>query len=314
VTGVSHVRGIHALLGEAVERLHGAGLSTARPDAEWLLGCVLDLDRFGLYIEPARPVTPGNASRFRALVARRAAHEPLQHLLGYEDFHGLRLRVTPDVLVPRPETEALVDWALALMRPWTRPAVADVGTGSGAIACAVAAGHPSVATVAIDISPRALAVAADNAAALGLAGRVRVVAGDLLEPVRAQGMVFDAVIANPPYLPTSVLPTLPAEVARYEPALALDGGRDGMTISRRIIRGAGPVLRPGGWLLMEIGEDQAGSLASAMAAEGFVAIESRRDLCGVERYIGGQWEPGPAALAPAELTTRARRRPGSVGC
>jgi release factor glutamine methyltransferase len=313
VTTISTARSIHALLGEAGERLRAVGLPTARSDAEWLLGRVLDLDRFRLYVEPERPVAPGNADRFRALVERREAHEPLQHLLGFEDFRGLRLRVTPDVLVPRPETEGLVDWALALMRPWARAAVADVGTGSGAIACAVAAEHPCVSIVALDISPCALAVAAGNAAVLGLADRVRVVAGDVLEPVRAHGMVLDLVIANPPYLPTGVIPTLPVEVARYEPVLALDGGPDGMAISRRIIRGAGTVLRSGGWLLMEIGEDQAGPLASAMAAEGFAAIELRRDLWGVERYIGGQWEPGRAALAPEELMARARR-PGSGGC
>ena len=152
-------------------------------------------------------------------------------------------------------------------------------------------------------------MAAANAEALGLAGRVRVLAGDALEPVRAHAMALDLVIANPPYLPTAVIPTLPVEVARYEPALALDGGPDGMALSRRIIRGAGSVLRRGGWLLMEIGEDQAGPLASAMAAEGFAAIESRRDFRGVERYIGGQWEPGPAGL-----TASGPGRPGRGGC
>jgi release factor glutamine methyltransferase len=301
-------RPIRVLLGEAIARLSEAGLPTARPDAEWMLSRVLGVDRFRLYVDACpRPVAAADRDRFQALVERRAAHEPVQHLLGFEDFHGLRLRVTPDVLVPRPETEALVDWALALVRRHPRAVVADVGTGSGAIACALAAGHPGVAVVAVDLSPRAAGVAADNAAALGLAGRVRVVAGDALEPVQA--MALDLVIANPPYLPTAVIPTLPVEVARYEPALALDGGPDGMALSRRLIRAAGPVLRRGAWLLMEIGEDQAGPLASAMAAEGFAAIESRRDLRGAERYIGGRWEPepaGPTASRPC--------RPGRGGC
>jgi release factor glutamine methyltransferase len=305
---------IASLLGEGVDRLQGAGVPTARPDAEWLLGGVLGLGRTALYIERARPVPPTEADRFRAFIERRAAHEPLQYLLGFEDFRGLRLRVTPDVLVPRPETEGLVEWALALVRRWPRAAVADVGTGSGAIACALAAEHPGAHVVAVDVSPRALAVAADNAARLGLSARVRCLEGDALAPVRALGASFDLVIANPPYLPTAILPRLPVEVTRYEPALALDGGADGMALSRRIVRDAGPVLRPGGWLLMEIGEEQAGPLASAMAAEGFTEIESRRDLRHVERYIGGRWTPGGAELAPGGLTASGGRRRGAPSC
>jgi release factor glutamine methyltransferase len=234
-------------------------------------------------------------------VDRRVAHEPLQYLLGFEDFRGIRLRLTPDVLVPRPETEGLVDWALELMKPRARPLVADVGTGSGAIACAVAAGHPGAEVVAVDISPRALAVAAANAGALGLAARVRLACGDGLDPVRALGAAVDLLIANPPYLPSGIIRSLPCEVSRYEPLLALDGGADGMALSRRIIADSGRVLRPGGRILLEIGEDQAGPLASVMAEAGFVGIESRRDLRGVERYVGGRWEGearSPAVASP----------------
>lgn len=305
MTTAAAAREVRELLQEGIERLREARLPTARSDAEWLLAGVLGVERFSVYLGPGRPASAADADRFRALVDRRVAHEPLQYLLGFEDFCGLRLRLTPDVLVPRPETEGLVDWALELMRPRTRPLVADVGTGSGAIACAVAAGHPGATVIAVDISPRALAVAAANAGALGLAARVRLARGDGLDPVRALGVAVDLVIANPPYLPSGIIGSLPREVSRYEPILALDGGTDGMALSRRIIADSGRALRPGGRILLEIGEDQADPLASVMGAAGFVGIECRRDLRGVERYVGARWE-GEAVAAP--------RRPGDGGC
>lgn len=279
---------VRTLLGEAAARLDAAGLPTARPDAEWLLGAVLGIERLALYLSPPGPISPDAAGRFRALVARRASHEPLQYLLGFEEFCGLRFRVGPEVLIPRPETEGLVRWALEVMAPRAEVAVADVGTGSGAVACAVAAGHPGAEVVAVEISPAALAVAGRNAAALGLAGRIRLLRGDALDPVRSLGIAVDMVVANPPYLPSGVIPGLPHEVAGFEPRLALDGGADGMAVSRRIVAEAPAVLVPGGSLLLEIGEEQAGPLASALAAAGFAGIEVRRDLHGVERYLGGR--------------------------
>jgi release factor glutamine methyltransferase len=278
-----------ALLGEGTAALASAGIATARQDAEWLLASVLGVDRFALYVEPAREIAPATAARYRAWVDRRTAHEPLQYILGFEDFHGLRLTVSPDVLIPRPETEGLVDWAIEVLADRGEPTVADLGTGSGAIACAVAARLPRVEVWAIERSLGALAVAFANVRRLGLADQVRLLAGDLFEPLSAVRAGLDLVVANPPYLPTAILGSLPAEVSLYEPRLALDGGPDGMAVIRRIITGAPGVLRPGGWLLMEIGEEQAGPLASLMAAEGFSGIRARRDLRGVERYIGGRW-------------------------
>ncbi|MBI2524400.1 MAG: peptide chain release factor N(5)-glutamine methyltransferase [Candidatus Rokubacteria bacterium] len=278
---------VGTLLRESVRRLEVAVAPSARQDAEWLLAAALGVERFHLYLEPAQEVAASVAARVRGLVERRAAHEPLQHLLGFEDFRGLRLRVTPDVLIPRPETEGLVEWALEMLAPLPRPVVADVGTGSGAIACALAAACPALEVVAIDSSLAALAVATANVRALGLAPRVHIVAGDLLAPLAALAGAVDAIVANPPYLPSGSLPSLPPEVARFEPRLALDGGPDGLRVIRRIVGTAPRVLRPGGALVMEIGEEQAGSVASLLAAEGFSGIEARRDLRGVERYVAG---------------------------
>lgn len=280
------------LLREGVERLSGAGLPTARQDAEWLLATLLGLERFALYVEPHRPVEPATARRYQHRLERRERHEPLQYLLGFEDFHGLRLRVTPAVLIPRPETEGLVAWALEQLAATPDARVADVGTGSGAIACALATALPGIRVWATDCSLAALAVAAANVRALGLDGRVRLVAGDGLAPLAASPGAIDGIVANPPYLPRSIIETLPEEVARFEPREALDGGPDGLRVIRRLVEQAAKALRPGGWLLMEIGEDQAGAVASLMAAEGFEALASRTDLRGVERYIGGRLPDG----------------------
>jgi len=298
VTRVTSEGAARPLLREATARLQTAGIESARSDAEWLLAAVLGRERFAPYLDPERELSAADARRYHDLVARRAAREPLQHLTGVEDFHGLRLAVGPDALIPRPETEGLVEWALEVLRDEPAPLVADVGTGSGAIACALARSSPRLTIFAIDRSLAALRVASRNVERLGLGGRVKLVAGDLLEaldPVRGR---LDLVIANPPYIPSAVVGRLAPEVAHFEPRSALDGGPDGMSVIRRLIASASPRLLPRGWLMMEIGHDQAGPVASLLAAEGFTGMEARRDLCGVERYIGGQWAEA-SAKAPA---------------
>ncbi len=298
-------RQVPALLREGTARLQAAGSATARQDAEWLLAAVLGVGRFDLYLEPERRIADADVDRYQALLGRRAAGEPLQHLLGFEDFAGLRLAVTPDVLIPRPETEGLVEWAIARLGRSADALVADVGTGSGAIACALAAALPRVRVLATDVSLPALEVAAGNVAALGLQGRVRLLAADLLSALGARGGEetavgrLDMIVANPPYLQTGALAGLPREVVDFEPRLALDGGPDGLRVIRRVVAAAAGALRPGGSLLMEIGEEQAGPVASLMAAEGFSGIEARLDLRGVERYVAGQLgEPGATPLRP----------------
>lgn len=279
------------LLALGAGALESAGLPTARQDAEWLLAGVLGIDRFRLYMEPARWVSVEMAGQFRARIERRLRHEPLQYILGFEEFRGLRLEVAAEVLIPRPETELLVEWALGLERahgPW-RLAV-DVGTGTGAIACALATALPELRVLAVDRSLGALGVAARNVSALGLGRRVRLVAGECLEPLTSSLCAVDLVIGNPPYIPSADLLTLPAEVREWEPREALDGGPDGLAVHRRLIEGAAALLGRGGWLLMEMGEGQADPLGELMAARGFDGIEVRRDLGGAPRMIGARRE------------------------
>jgi release factor glutamine methyltransferase len=286
------------LLAEGIRRLEDARLPTARQDVEWLLAAVLGVERFALYLAPERALDEAAGGRFRALIARRADHEPLQHLLGYEDFRGLRLRVTPDVLIPRSETEGLVAWALELLGASSAGRsllLADIGTGSGAIACALATARADARVLATELSPAALAVADENVRTLGLAARVRVIIGDLLEPLVAEQGRLDMIVANAPYLPSGILSSLPREVFAFEPRQALDGGSDGMAVIRRLLMAAPMALRPGGWLALEIGEEQAGPLAALLAAQGFVEVASRDDLHGVARYLAGRMPAAPAA-------------------
>ena len=297
-----------SLLAEGTRRLMLAGLDCARQDALRLLAQALGIDRLAVYVEPRRSVDARAVATFKALVDRRAAHEPVQQILGYEEFRGLRIAVTRDVLIPRPETEGLVERALELLTDRPGALVADIGTGSGVIACALAVSRPDLEVLAVDQSLGALAVASDNVRALTLTSRVRLLAGDLFGPLASLAGSLDMVVANPPYLPSGIIAGLPAEVERFEPRLALDGGPDGMRVLRRIITEAPRYLRPGAWLLMEIGEEQAGPLASLMAAEGFSRIGARRDLRDVERYIEGRWTEGAASVP---LTGMAAEK---VGC
>lgn len=280
---------VGGLLAAGVAALEGAGLPTARRDAEWLLAAVLGVERFPLCLDPRRAVSAEAAGEFRSRIERRTAQEPVQYIAGFDEFGGLRLKVGPGALIPRPETEIVVERALQLERehgPW-RVAV-DVGTGTGAIACALAAAVPRLEVLAVERSVGALALAATNISTLGLGGRVRLVAGDLLEPLAGLAGAVDLVVSNPPYIPTGELGGLPTEVRDWEPREALDGGPDGMAVHRRLIAESRRFLRPGGWLLMEIGERQGRELRQVLEASGFGQIEARKDLRGVERIIGGR--------------------------
>ena len=287
VTGRLALRG---QLAAATATLAAAGIATPRVDAEWLLAGVLGVGRFdpGLAADAALP--PALAARFEAAVRRRAGREPLQRILGWEAFRGLRLRLTGDVFVPRPETEMLVEWALELLpppRPGRRPLAVDLGTGSGCIACALAAERPDADVVALDVSPAAAAVARDNAAALGLGTRVRVVAGDLLGPLGAARA--DLLVSNPPYMASALLAGLEPEVREHEPRLALEAGADGLAVTLALVAGARRVLRPGGALVLETaGRGQVEAVRGLLGAAGFAEVAVRADLAGVARFVAGR--------------------------
>jgi release factor glutamine methyltransferase len=276
-----------AALREATARLEGAGLATARQDAEALLARVLGTTRLDLHLEPDRPLRPPELATFTALLGRRAAHEPLQYLLGEVEFAGLTLRVGPGVFVPRPETEELVGEALALLDGGASRAV-DLGAGSGAIACVLAARRPALRVFAVERSIGALAWARDNVRRLGLAERIAVLPGDLWTPLAGRGLegACDLVVANPPYLPSPVIPGLPEEVRAWEPRTALDGGPDGLAVVARIVAGAPAWLRPGGRLLVEIGADQGAAVRRLAAADPrYGPATIWRDFAGRERGL-----------------------------
>ena len=278
-----------AELDAATTALEAAGLASARVDAEWLLAGLLGVGRAAVRLELAEPVPAPIAERYAVAVRRRAGREPLQRILGWEDFRGVRVRLTNAVLVPRPETEMLVEWALALLpEPGDRRLLAiDVGTGSGCIACALACERPDLDVIAVDVSPAAAAVARDNARALGVAERVRVVAADLLECMH--GLRADLIVSNPPYLPTATVPELEPEVRAHEPRLALDGGPDGLALIRRIAATAGGCLKPSGALALETaGDAQAEAAAALLRGARLQAVAVRADLAGVDRFVAGR--------------------------
>lgn len=260
----------------------------AHADARYLLCHLLQVDRAWLISHDHDPLAPELASRYAQLCARLAAGEPLAYLTGQREFHGLLLQVAPGVLIPRPDTEVLVDWALEhlAMEAGSAPTVVDLGTGSGAIALAVAHRHPSARVQATDLSEAALAQAQANAARLSLP--VRFSQGRWWQAVAGQR--FDLALSNPPYIAADD-PHLAA--LRHEPLGALTPGGDGLDDLRALIQGASAALNPGAWLLLEHGWDQAAAVRAMLTTAGFERVTSRLDLAGHERCTGGRW-PGEA--------------------
>ena len=239
-------------------------------------------DRAWLMTHQDAELTAEQAAKFEGWVARRALQEPVQYILGETEFYGLTLRVTPDVLIPRPETEHLVEAALARVRPDAVVRICDVGTGSGAIAVALAHVLPSAEVTALDISEAALEVAKENAARHGVAGRVRFVPSDLLSAVRSER--FDLVVSNPPYVRNNEV--LEVQVREFEPGLALFAGPTGLEVYERLIPEARSALVPGGWLLMEIGHGQRDALADLL--QDWDEVEFVADLQGIPRVAIAQ--------------------------
>jgi release factor glutamine methyltransferase len=261
-----------------VARLAAAGVAEARADAEVLLAHALGTTRTGLVLMARRPLEDEAARRYALLVDRAAAREPVHYLVGEREFWSMPLAVDPRVLIPRPVTELLVETALRVA-PGARR-VCDVGTGSGAVAAAVARELPRAAVWACDCDCGALAVARANLARH--APRVALVCGDLVSAFRPRA--FDLVVANLPYVSDAELPTLEPEVRDHEPRLALAGGADGLAVVRRLIAAAPEALAPGGWLVLESGRGQAPGVRAGLADAGrFAAPIVVRDGDGIER-------------------------------
>lgn len=231
------------------------GFETPQLDAEVLLAHVLGWDRIKLYTRQDEEVGSAGRVEFRTLVRRRLEGAPVAYLVGHKEFYLLPLAVSPAVLIPRPDSEFVVGEFLKVMKEVAEPLGLDVGTGSGNLALACVKHHPGARFLATDLSAEALAVAESNAQTLGLDDRVTFRRGDLFEPVATDGP-FDAILSNPPYIPTDVIPTLEPGVRDYEPHLALDGGSDGLRVAARLIAEGAGLLRPGGHLLIEIGSEQ----------------------------------------------------------
>jgi release factor glutamine methyltransferase len=263
-------------------RFQRAGIEPARLEAQVLLAHTLACDRVRLYMNFDRPLHPDELASYRQLIQRRLAGEPMAYLTGEQEFWSLSFRVTPDVLIPRRDTEIAIEVALdAVPDRAAALRVADVATGSGVLAVTLARELGQATVVATDVSGAAAAVARDNAARLGVADRVEVRVGDLLAPLA--GEVFDLLISNPPYVRSPDIEGLTREV-RCEPRLALDGGADGLACLRRIVAGAAAHLAPGGLLALEHGFDQDADVRHIIDATGaFAAAQTRRDLGGNPR-------------------------------
>jgi release factor glutamine methyltransferase len=267
--------------------LKAAGCPSPHVDAELLLAHALGVTRTSLFAEPERELGADEAERFGRLVARRAAREPAAYILGEWGFRRLTLKVDARVLVPRPETEVVVERALARLGGVSEPLVLDVGTGSGAIALAVAGECPGARVVATDISADALALAAENRARAGLEDRVELVLGYLVAGLRGP---FDLVVSNPPYVTPEAFEALEPEIRLYEPREAVVGVGQTEGVARR----AREVLRPGGWLVLECGDDTAEDVAAELRALGYEDVDASLDLAGRERVVEGR-QPGALA-------------------
>jgi release factor glutamine methyltransferase len=267
------------------------GVESARLEAEILLAHALKIARIQLYVQYDRPLDEQERTAFRDLVKRRATGEPVHYLTGSREFWSLELEVTPETLIPRPDTEVLVEEALSRLRapdvPWgAAPRIADVGTGTGAIAIAIAHELKEARVIATDVSAPALAVAQRNAERHGVADRIHFTQGHLLRP--AQGETLDAVLSNPPYIASEEILTLQREVRLFEPRRALDGGPDGDAAYRELVPAAAHLLRPSGLLVFEVGgAEQADRVLALIEQDGrYREPWTRRDYAGLVRVVG----------------------------
>ncbi|MEM9173735.1 MAG: peptide chain release factor N(5)-glutamine methyltransferase [Myxococcota bacterium] len=278
-----------------------AGIESARLDAEVLLAHALETERLRLYIDYEKPVLPEERDAYRGLVQRRAQDRiPVSQLLGEREFWSLPFKITGDVLTPRPETETLVEWALSKTGRGTQEGgqvpekegklrILDIGTGSGAIALALASELPHASVTATDLSAAALQIARKNADELRTGERIRFVEGDLFEPLESEPAKegFDLIVSNPPYVARKDEGVLPPELS-HEPEMALFAGPDGLDVIRRLVAKAGDHLSSGGWLGLELSPEQADEVEGLLREAGFTDVERRFDLASRARVVGAR--------------------------
>lgn len=268
--------------------LRKRGIDSARVDAELIVAHALGVDRLRIVLSADRELTPEELDTIKALVKRRRAYEPVAYLRGHREFYGRPFRVDPRVLIPRPDTETLVDVALVRLRGRDFGArVLDLCTGSGCVAITLKLERPTIGVDATDLSPDAIAVARDNAQRLGAVWNVRFAAGDLVAPLGAPRRIYDLVVSNPPYIPSDEIPSLQPDIKDHEPRLALDGGADGLAIVRRIVDEAPRWIRPGGALALEIAAGQSNAVRALFEAHGFSDVRADKDYGGIERVVSG---------------------------
>ncbi|MGI6113561.1 MAG: peptide chain release factor N(5)-glutamine methyltransferase [Mahellales bacterium] len=283
------------------QTLEQAGITTALLDAQLLMCHVLKKSRSEMYIGDYPDLTPDQYRQYMVLVRERQDRKPLQYITQTQEFMGLNFRVVPGVLIPRPDTEILVERVVEIYNRWYGHGfvrIADIGTGSGVIAVSLAKFIDRCRVWAVDVSDRALAIARYNADVIGVSPKVEFIPGDLLNALDAQGIgKWDIIVSNPPYIESDLIDSLEPEVSRYEPRQALDGGRDGLRYYRRIIRDCPRVLKPGGYLALEIGHDQGLKVLNMMDKD-FEDAQCFKDLAGHDRVITGrlknsvQWSEG----------------------
>jgi release factor glutamine methyltransferase len=280
-----HSMKIAEVLTEAAALLRAAGNADARLDARTLLSHTLTCDHAFLIAHSDEEINPQLLALFRGRVARRAAGEPVQYITGRQEFYGLDFEVSPAVLIPRPETELLVETALELLRETPAPLICDVGTGSGCLPIALLHERRDACAFGLDISPEALAVAARNAARHAVSERLTLLISDCFDALTSPGQTFILITSNPPYIAEKDIPHLQREVRDHEPRIALTPGGDGLSVIRRLIRDAPRFLDTGGHLLLEIGYDQHEAVSKLITTNVWTMLDTRQDLQGIPRTI-----------------------------
>lgn len=281
---------ISEILREATVQLQSAGISDPRREAGSLLTFALGKDKTFLIAHSEYELTAEEETRFAKLLQRRERREPLQYITGRQEFYGLDFTVTPDVLIPRPETELIVEHALEILQPRENPSFCEIGVGSGCISVAILHEEKSATAIGLDVSEKALEIARLNAANNGVAERLKLKISDVFAALENEK--YDLIVSNPPYIPRQHIETLQAEVRDFEPHIALTDERDGLSIVTKIVDEAPFFLKPAGFLLMEIGVNQAAEVREMFAAKVWAELDIRPDLQGIPRMVRARLAAG----------------------